>query len=47
MDWQTYVDAALTDIRSALNDEEKRAADHLRDAMANIGRALEALEDEE
>jgi len=46
-DWKVWVDQAQVDINGALVGFIHGAADHLRDAIKNLERAIEALEDHE
>jgi len=45
--WKSYTDAAVTDIQSAVTGHPSGALDALREALANLKRAIEALEEEE
>jgi len=46
-EWKTEAEAAATDIQSAVTGHPSGALDSLREALANLKRAIEALEEEE
>jgi len=43
-DWQVYVGQAITDLEAALKDSPERSRGHINDALLNLDRALEAME---
>ena len=46
-DWRPYADAAMVDLTAAhLGTTNDEVRDHLVDAMGNLQRALEALEED-
>ena len=46
-DWRNDMDAAMVDVTAArLSSDKEQALEHLRDALTNIEKAIEALEEE-
>jgi hypothetical protein len=46
-EWRRHAEAVLPDLSAALTDFEGRALEHLRDARANLDRAIEELSNAE
>jgi len=46
MNWEQLMDAAMIDLQAAHGQDKLATLGHLRDAAANLTRAIEALEEE-
>lgn len=45
--WKRHAEGAMVDLTAALTVDQKGSLSHLRDALANIERAIEELEGDE
>jgi len=46
MDWQRFIDMAVVDLRAIEANDRRASLGHLRDAIGNLTKAVETLEDE-